>query len=177
MNIKGKYKLFKSFILHFHSSNYQQNYVNFCMPKEWQLLLISDGSFTQTLTSLTGQQIYIDQLSRYTYQSINDVHRLRDIWLKDHKSNKLIFAKSLWFLSANIDLPSAQPIGKSLILYEKDVYRDIHEFYYGHCTYLESKFHYRGPVWGRKYTIYYKQEPLTTLQEVFAPLVINFFDK
>nr|QVY58074.1 hypothetical protein [Eucheuma denticulatum] len=177
MNIKGRYKLFKSFSLHLRNSSYQQNCVNSFIPKEWQLLLLSDGSFTQTLTSLTGQQIYLDQISQYTYKLINDLYKVRDIWLKDHKSNQLIFAKSLWLLYFSIDLPTAQPIGKSLILYQKDIYRDIHELYYGYCTYLESKFHYKGPVWGRKYTIYYNQEPLTTLQEVFAPLVINCFNE
>nr|QCI07235.1 hypothetical protein [Hypnea pannosa] len=101
----------------------------------------------------------------------------REVWLKDYKYTKLAFAESLWSNTNFIKLPIHKPIGESIIKYKIDIYKDIHEIYYGYCKYLEDQFNCQGPVWGRKYTIYYKKQRLVTLQETFSPQITNFFTK
>lgn len=68
----ARYKtdFYKYIILNNYEINNQPYYYN-VIPKAWQLILISDGSFTKTLTSLTGQKTQIDILSQYTHKLIN----------------------------------------------------------------------------------------------------------
>ena len=68
-----------------------------------------------------------------------------------------------------------KPIGQSLIESRIDIYKDIHEIYYGYCQHLENRFQINEPTWGRKYTIYCENRPLTTIQEIFSPQIVEFF--
>lgn len=150
-------------------------YFNYYIPKEWQLILMNDGSLTQSLISLTGQLVNLKIIRQYNYKLTNSLYKKRQIWLEDYQSNKLAFAQSLWPLPKNDQLSNHKPIGQSLIKYQFDIYKDIHEICYGYCEHLETMFNYKGPIWGRKYTIYHQKTRLVTLQEVFSPEVINLF--
>nr|YP_010485089.1 hypothetical protein Ycf21 [Hypnea cervicornis]UVW80783.1 hypothetical protein Ycf21 [Hypnea cervicornis] len=63
-------KFHKCVILDSYKIN-NNSYINKLIPKVWQLILINDGSFTKHLTSLTGQEINIDVLSKYKNRIIN----------------------------------------------------------------------------------------------------------
>lgn len=159
-----------------HSINY--NLKEF-IPKEWQLILMSDGSFTQNLISLTGKIISLSIISQSIYYPLNSKSCIREIWLVDSLCRKLAFAQSIWPKynknENNIFKPNNQTIGQLLIESKVDIHKDIHEIYYGYCTYLEKHLSINEPTWGRKYTIYYNNRPLTTIQEIFSPSIINFF--
>lgn len=178
ININLKYKFEKILFLPINNTNYTLKNL---IPIEWQLILLSDGSFTQNLNSLTGKRIKIEVISLNSIKRIKSKNNItiREIWIKDNKDKKLAFAKSLWPVinsPSNIKLPKNQSIGQSLIEFKVDIYKDIHEIYYGYCGYLEKKFNYNGPTWGRKYTLYYKKKHLATIQEIFSPQITNFFN-
>lgn len=180
MKINFTHKFHKILILPLNKFNYSQtNYLlNQLIPLEWQLVLINDGSFTQNLNSLTGKNIKIEIISIFENKILNQHNYTREIWLKDHNCNRLAFAQSLWPIYNNtkyLKLPNNQPVGQSLIELQIDIYKDIHEIYYGYSQYLEKEFHIEGPTWGRKYTLYYKNNPLATIQEIFSPQIINLF--
>ncbi|KAI0556489.1 ycf21 (chloroplast) [Gracilaria domingensis] len=148
------------------------------IPPEWKFILMSDGSFTQNLNSLTGQQIttcptYIKR------QYITSKMKTRKVYLQDTSKRNLAFAQSNWILQINNKIyktfKSNQPIGKSLIKHQIDIHKDIHEIYYVYSTYLEHIFNSTEPIWGRKYTIYHECQPVTTIQEFFSPYIISFF--
>lgn len=62
---------YKHVILH-NNQIHNSYYLNNLIPKEWQLILLNDGSFTKTLTSLTGQKTNIHILGEYTYKLISN---------------------------------------------------------------------------------------------------------
>nr|YP_010199341.1 hypothetical protein LK036_pgp166 [Gracilariopsis tenuifrons]AXF36221.1 hypothetical protein [Gracilariopsis tenuifrons]UAD89199.1 hypothetical protein [Gracilariopsis tenuifrons] len=151
---------------------------NDLIPTKWKLLLMNDGSFTQNLNSLTGDQIitfptYIE--NQYIIKKL----KIRNIYLSNNSNKYLAFARSNWILHINHkihnNLINNQPVGELFINRQADIYKDIHEIYCVYSTYLEYTFKSIGPIWGRKYTIYYRYQPIITLQEFFSPYLINFF--
>ena len=155
----------------------------FCqiIPMEWQLILINDGSFTQNLISLTGKNILLHIAFGSTYKTLDYNKYIRGVWLQDNNSNSsyLTFARSSWptYISNQNNLPKYlyKPIGQSLVESRTDIYKDIHEIYYGYCINIEDKLKIKGPIWGRKYTIYYKNKPLATIEEIFSSKIKDFF--
>jgi len=148
------------------------------IPIEWHLILMSDGSFTQNLHSLTGKLIKIKIIWQTKNKYISDKNiYLREIWLEDESEYKLTFAQSVWHKNdyPNILLPLHKPVGQSLIQLEKDIYKDIHEIYYGYSHYLNNAFHSNKAIWGRKYTIYSNTKPIATIKEFFSPHLIKLF--
>nr|YP_010198936.1 hypothetical protein LK147_pgp155 [Hydropuntia urvillei]UAD88385.1 hypothetical protein [Hydropuntia urvillei] len=148
------------------------------IPPEWKFILMSDGSFTQNLNSLTGKSI-IARPTYITEQYINTEKKIRNIYLQDNSKKNLAFARSNWILQIENNnkyttLSNYQPIGKSLIQDQVDIYKDIHEIYYVYSVYLEHIFDIKKPIWGRKYTIYNEYQPITTIQEFFSPYIISF---
>nr|YP_009774136.1 conserved hypothetical plastid protein [Caulacanthus okamurae]QIZ74753.1 conserved hypothetical plastid protein [Caulacanthus okamurae] len=168
MNIDTRYNFHKLLSI---NMRHQARNLTTIIPKEWLLILVNDGSFTETLTYLTGKKISIEIVKQH---SLKKICTTREIWLQNNKNVKLAFAKSFLPLSKVIELYNNKPIGQSLIEHKTDIYKDIHEIYYGYCQYLENRFDCKGPLWGRKYTIYYNETRLVTLQEIFAPKIINF---
>nr|YP_009346922.1 hypothetical protein [Gracilaria firma]YP_009497910.1 Ycf21 [Gracilaria changii]APR74457.1 hypothetical protein [Gracilaria firma]ART65174.1 Ycf21 [Gracilaria changii] len=148
------------------------------IPPEWRCLLMSDGSFTQNLNSLTGQQI-ITNPAYIKSKYVTNKTKIRKVYLQDARKRHLAFARSNWILKINNtiyeSLTKHEPIGKSLIKKQVDIYKDIHEIYYVYSVYLEHIFNSTEPVWGRKYTIYHECKPITTIQEFFSPHIISFF--
>lgn len=149
------------------------------IPIEWQLILMSDGSFTQNLISLTGNIIQVKIVSQSMYKLDNYNKKIREIWLIDQSYNKLAFAQSIWpKYDDELDYTltqSKKPIGQSFVESQADIYRDIHEIYCGYCKNLDNEFQFDDIVWGRKYTIYSNNKPLTTIHEIFSPQIIDFF--
>lgn len=145
------------------------------IPIEWQLILINEGSFTETLNALTGKEIKVTMSQKYN----NITRNIRCVWLETSIYTKLTFARSLWLLidtkQVHFKLTTNQPIGKSFIHNKIDIYRNLHEIYYGYCKYLEKQFLTNQPIWGRKYTIYYNYDCNITIQEFFSPYIIKLF--
>ncbi|MGH0883582.1 chorismate pyruvate-lyase family protein [Bacillus paranthracis] len=164
----------KNFIL--EAQNYLSYGSNYDIPKKWKLILINDGSLTQSLSSLTGKPINLKIVKEYNNKLINKIYRTREVWLEDQKFNKLAFAQSVWPSYYNTELPDNKPVGQSFIENQLDIHKEIHEVYYGYSQYIESKFNCQGPIWGRKYTIYHKATRLTTLDEIFSPQIAHFFN-
>nr|YP_009244511.1 hypothetical protein Gchil_098 [Agarophyton chilense]AMK96753.1 hypothetical protein Gchil_098 [Agarophyton chilense]ASP44648.1 hypothetical protein [Agarophyton chilense] len=147
------------------------------IPAEWKFILMSDGSFTQNLNSLTRKKI-ITFPAHIKHQYINKKTKIREVYLQDKSDRNLAFARSHWISQISnqtYNLTKNEPIGKSLIKHRADVYKDIHEIYYVYSIYLEKIFNSLEPIWGRKCTIYNDYEAITTIQEFFSPHIISFF--
>jgi len=140
---------------------------------------MNDGSFTQNLHSLIIKKPQILVCQKSNLISKNNIKSIRIAWLESDFKNKLTFARSIWLLNhntyINIDILNEKPLGYSLIQNETDIKKDIKEIYYGYNNYLESKFNSQEPIWGRKYTIYYKKKSHITIEEFFSPKLINLF--
>nr|YP_009395940.1 hypothetical protein [Dasya naccarioides]ARW65126.1 hypothetical protein [Dasya naccarioides] len=149
------------------------------IPSKWQLILTNEGSFTQIIKNLSGYKINIRVVEKKT-RTINNVHKnIRCVWLENSIYTKYLFARSIWLFkyldNINCNIEGNLPIGNSLINSQTDIYKHIHEIYYGYSKNLEKKFRICKPIWGRKYTLYYKNKSFITIQEFFSPLIINFF--
>nr|QCI08109.1 hypothetical protein [Polyneura bonnemaisonii] len=150
------------------------------IPIKWQIILTNEGSFTKTLNALTGQKIKIKMSQKYNYKAKNINRNIRYVWLETYIYTKLTFAKSIWIFIdqniTNIKLIKNKPIGKALIDNQIDIYKDIHEIYYGYCKYLEKQFRVNQLIWGRKYTLYYNYTSYLTVQEFFPLYIKNLFN-
>lgn len=149
------------------------------IPLPWKLILLSDGSFTKNLHSLTGYNTNIKISQKYTWIDNKLTRNIRIAWLDNKQNKQLAFAQSICILKNKytkyIILYNSKPIGTSLISSKTDIYKKIEEIYYGHCHYLEHKFHSQKGIWGRKYTIYYASDSYITIQEFFSPNITSFF--
>nr|AOM64568.1 hypothetical protein Riqu_089 [Riquetophycus sp.] len=181
MHMNAHYKFKKIWTISLNNINNKQNIAKHnYIPLKWQLLLTSDGSFTQNLTSLTGNTINLNIISTFIYKSFKYTNHIREVCLQDTIYQNLAFAKSTWPIYKNNKITEIKklhkkPVGQVLIESKIDIYKDIDEIYYGYCEHLENQFQIDEPIWGRKYTIYYKNYPLTTIQEIFSPNIVNFF--
>lgn len=149
------------------------------IPIQWQLILISEGSFTQTLSYLTRKNTKINILQKkYSQHQITN-RSIRCVWLETCIYTKLTFARSLWIILKNNKIYNKininKPIGTSFIQDKIDIYKHIHEIYYGYCNNLERDFKLRGPIWGRKYTLCYSNKSSVIIQEFFSPYISHFF--
>ena len=187
MDLHNDYRFYKIWSISVNNNITKQNHKHITyelinsIPIELQLILMSDGSFTQNLISLTGNIINLNIIFKSTHKILNSSNHVREILLTDTTCKPLAFAQSIWPKYDNRIQYSAilknQPIGQSFIESKVEIYKEMHEIYYGYCTLLEKKFFSDGPIWGRKYTIYHKQKPLTVIQEIFSPEIINLFTK
>lgn len=179
MNIYVFHKFHPIFTLQTKRIKYHFKYLDKLVPIIWQIILINEGSFTLTLDSLTHTKTKTKMYQKKYEISPHITRNIRCVWLETTIYTKLTFARSLWLLTykdlSNIDKFSYQPIGQSLIDSKTDIYKQIHEIYYGHCEYLEKYFKTDKPIWGRKYTLYYNNISYTTIQEFFSPNLIKFF--
>ena len=145
-----------------------------------KLILVNDGSHTRTIQYITSQTTNIQIAQNYYKKSTKISRQIRCVWLETSIYTKLTFARSLWtILSNNIDIKTIQkksPIGQSFIENKIDIYKDLHEIYYGYCKDFEKTLKFKKPIWGRKYTLYYKNQSHITIQEFFSPNVIDFFN-
>nr|YP_009395120.1 hypothetical protein [Bryothamnion seaforthii]ARW63888.1 hypothetical protein [Bryothamnion seaforthii] len=146
---------------------------------KWQLILINEGSLTNNIQYLSNSKICIKALQK-GYKKYNDKNRIiRYVWMETSIYTSLIFARSLWILTCNnlslININSNHPIGLSFITRQIDIYKEMHEIYYGYCQKIEKEIRFKEPIWGRKYTLRYKGESYITIQEFFSPRITNLF--
>lgn len=150
------------------------------IPTKWQLILFNEGSLTEILNYLNGQQVILKMYQKKNYTYKNNRY-IRSIWIENSLYTKMIFARSLWqFKYINYNKQENKlncniPVGKSIINNEIDVYKQIHQIYYGYSIELENKFNYNRGIWGRKYTLHYNNILFITIQEFFSPNILNFF--
>lgn len=147
---------------------------------QWQIILMNEGSFTKTLHYLTNNIIKTKTLQKqYSIPEIMS-RNIRCAWLETEIYTQLTFARSLWrFLLNNTiykTISNNKAIGQLLIENQIDIYKDIHEIYYGYCKNLELQFKSIKPLWGRKYTLYYNKIFFVTIQEFFSPSIADFFN-
>lgn len=173
------HKFHAIFILPAHKFVKFKSILKNAMPIALQLILINDGSFTQNINLLTGKNIYIKMFQKFNKISKKNYRNVRCIWLENNLYTKLLFARSIWALNSiniiDIKTTSNTPLGRSLIQSKTDINKQINEIYYGYCQYLEYKFQFNNPVWGRKYTLYYNKKSYIIIQEFFSPLLVNLF--
>nr|AYR06329.1 hypothetical protein [Renouxia sp.] len=169
-------KHFISFYI-INRSNLSKNLHN--IPITWRLIIIGQGSFTQNLNSITGEKIYVELVSqKVKINRLNPLtnHTIRRVWIKNKQGNKLAFAESYWNQSDRFfaNLTSEQPIGKSLIEFETDFYKEIQQIEYGHSYLLEKAFRTQEPIWSRKYSIWHDSRPIATIREFFSNELIKY---
>nr|YP_010728610.1 hypothetical protein P6G74_pgp044 [Phymatolithon calcareum]WEA76916.1 hypothetical protein [Phymatolithon calcareum] len=156
---------------HIKFYNINMNYAYYRLKNfslEWQLILLSDGSFTQNLNSIKGQKIRINLIQQ---NLIKNNQILRQVWIEDLHKNKIAFAESSWEKN-NIKKSKPnnyRPIGKSMIKYELDISKKIHNINYGYNYFTEKAFKLKQPILSREYTICYNKQNLTTIKEFFSP--------
>nr|YP_010728839.1 hypothetical protein P6G75_pgp076 [Lithothamnion corallioides]WEA77115.1 hypothetical protein [Lithothamnion corallioides] len=153
----------------FYSFNVKNSYYtskNF--PLEWQLMLLSDGSFTQNLNSIIGQNININLIRQ---NLINKNQIIRQVWIEGLHKNKMAFAESYWKKNdiKKSELSYCKPIGKSMINDELDISKKIHNINYGYNFFIEKTLQIKHPIFSREYIIWYNNKPLTTIKEFFSP--------
>nr|QCI04568.1 hypothetical protein [Apoglossum ruscifolium] len=177
------YKFHYIFIIPIKKIKFLKKKLYNIIPIKWQIILMNEGSLTEILHFLNNQniQIKIFQENHAICIHNNTNRNIRCIWLKSSLCTNLIFAKSLWKFQyidkIEYELQSNKPLGKSLIESQTDIYKEIHEIYYGYSEYLQCKFKTNHGIWGRKYTLYYKNKASITVQEFFSPDIINLCNK
>ena len=150
MDLHNDYRFYKIWSLSIKHPRKQQHnkYITYqlinSIPIELQLILMSDGSFTQNLISLTGRMIDLNVVFKSTHKILNHSNHVREILLTDTAYKPLAFAQSVWPKYENETQHSAtfknQPVGQSFIESKIEIYKEMHEIYYGYCTLLEQKF-------------------------------------
>nr|QCI06188.1 hypothetical protein [Dicranema revolutum] len=172
-----QYNFYQSFNLSIKSINYRSYYWKNLIPQEWQIILMGDGSCTQNITSLTGKKTKVKILKENNYKIVDNTSTVREVYLYNDQENILAFATSRWHYRKKLLLVNniSVPIGQLLIEHKQDFYKEINEIYNGYCQKLECKFHHKGLIWGRRYTLYYKSIPLASFEEIFSPIISTFF--
>nr|ARW68247.1 hypothetical protein [Chondria sp. (in: red algae)] len=146
------------------------------------LILISEGSLTRSIEYLTKNIVYIQKSQKEDYKLNFQERKIRSVWMGTYLYTQLTFARSLWITIYNkkikiINQLSKLPIGKSFIKYELDILKTIHELYYGYNQFIDKSYIQHRPIWGRKYTIHYKNKYYITIQEFFSHEIIDHLIK
>nr|AYR06530.1 hypothetical protein [Rhodogorgon sp.] len=149
------------------------------IPVYWRLIIIGQGSLTQNLNSITGEKTYIhliSQKTRISKQNYSQNDITRQVWIKNKEETKLVFAESHWKESNTFftDLTRQQPIGKSLIEFEIDFHKEIHQIQYGYSYILRKAFQTGEPIWSRRYTIWHNYKALVTIKEFFSHKLVKY---
>nr|YP_009393668.1 hypothetical protein [Caloglossa beccarii]ARW62230.1 hypothetical protein [Caloglossa beccarii] len=168
------------FMLSTNKKQLFHNKLSHLIPIHWQIILFNEGSLTEILNYLNGKKTIFQMYQKNNYTLRNNRY-LRCIWIESCLYTKMIFAQSLWqFKYTNNSKQKNKleyniPVGKLIINTEVDIYKQIHEIYYGYSIELENKLNYHKAIWGRKYTLYYNHKLFITIQEFFSPNITNFF--
>nr|QCI08862.1 hypothetical protein [Wrangelia sp.] len=156
---------------------YIQSHKN--IPLIWKIIIFNNGSFTQNLQYLTHNTINLRYYQKTSFTVKKRLYNMRCVWLENTIYSNLTFARSIWILvyynPLYMSLQTFNPIGYNLVNSKIDIYKKIINIYYGYCHYIEEKFIKNQACWGRKYTLYYKNQSYITVQEFFSPKIIFFF--
>ena len=142
------------------------------------ILLTSEGSLTRAVEYLTGNKVYITKLARSNFQTGCEHRKIRCIWMETSLYTRLVFARSLWITLFNYNFKKTikdnTPIGETFINQRTDIDKNIHELYYGYYSTSQNQSQINKPLWGRKYTLYYKSSYYITIQEFLLPELTNY---
>nr|YP_009399659.1 hypothetical protein [Digenea simplex]ARW69478.1 hypothetical protein [Digenea simplex] len=144
-----------------------------------KFMLINDGSLTKAIQYINNKKVHINSIQKRYTNNYTTERIIRYVWLETCTYTKLIFARSLWILIYNkspyMQISLNEPIGLSFIQHKIDICKTIHEIYYGYSNQLEETIKSQQPIWGRKYTLYYRNRGYITIQEFFSPKITNLF--
>lgn len=155
------------------------------IPKEWQLILFSDGSLTRHLEILLKNsiklQIYkittaklVNYHEQFVCSNISYPQKNRQTWLITQNNKKILYATSIWnHSSLSTSFSINIPIGKFLIETELDIFREIYKIDLLYSHDLEKEFNSKGPFWSRNYFLKHNQQILANIQEVFSPRILE----
>nr|QCI05161.1 hypothetical protein [Centroceras clavulatum] len=179
MNINLSKKFHTIFKIKLNPKNkLYQNFDNY-IPKEWQSIIINDGSFTQNLNSLFINPTKITMSQKYSIIFPEKLINIRNVWLENDSNNKVTFAKSIWIINKDYckynKIFNTIPIGYSLINFEVDIYKNLQEIFCGYCYDLEKRLQSKEIIWGRKYQIFYPNQSSVTIEEYFTPKLVKVF--
>lgn len=133
------------------------------IPKIQQLLLISNGSLTQNLNSLQGNEIKLYLVTQKIKKN-NDTIRI--VILKDPIIH-LVFAISYWKKDTT-KISISQPIGQIIITKEIDIFRQISRLNYGYCYNIEKQLLITKAICYRESVMYHQHKYLNLIQEFIA---------
>nr|YP_010170914.1 hypothetical protein K8K75_pgp152 [Chondria tumulosa]QSD57055.1 hypothetical protein [Chondria tumulosa] len=155
----------------------------FKLRTEIYSILINDGSLTKSIEYLTNDNVNLQKLQKYNCKLQLSKRKIRCVWIETSLYCQLTFARSLWitiYLQNTSKLTKELwnfPIGKYFIKNRSNISKVIHELYYGYNELIESTSIQKIPIWGRKYTLYYKNEYYITIQELFSYKIIKYLIK
>lgn len=167
------------FVLPINENKHIRQKLNDLIPIKLQIILLNEGSLTKILNYTNIKPVTLKK-SQKTNETLKNYRYLRYIYIENCLYTKLIFARSLWqfkyknYKTKQKELENYLPVGISILKYNIDIYKQIHEIYYGYCVQLENKLNCNQPLWARKYTLSYNHESFITIQEFFSPHIINF---
>jgi len=180
MNINNIISFHPIISMKWHSKHKIYHKINKYMPKEWQFIIMNNGSLTQNLNSLLINHTTIEMSQKHNSIFNKQIFtNIRIVWLENYIDQNLTFAKSIWIMNKKdntyTQVLKTAPIGYSLITFEIDIYKNLEEIYCGYSYHLEDIFQTSKLIWGRKYKINYSNNSYVTIEEYFTPKLIEFF--
>ena len=159
------------------------------LPPFWRLMLMSDGSPTRHLQSLTGDEVEVDLITMQPETEIppqcpNGAQDLvvapylrRQVW-KHCGEEALMWAESWWnqqtaqeiFHDRNVT------IWRNLTRDLVELNRDIDQLGQVRNPRLQQRFGRTGPFWSRSYRLFKGGQVLTVIREVFSPALESYLD-
>jgi len=161
----------------------------------WKMWLLSDGSVTRHLELVTEEKVEVDCFDMHAMEpdergagakqgrneTLSDVDAIqtpllqRQVFLRI-KGKAYVYAAS-WWCSRTVDKylkDRNEPIWTSLSTSRTELYREVKRLYRGNNPDLQREFQEPGPFWGRHYTFYHQDKPLTVIYEVFSPALERY---
>eukprot|EP01026_Neomeris_dumetosa_P027807 TRINITY_DN2256_c0_g1_i3.p1 TRINITY_DN2256_c0_g1~~TRINITY_DN2256_c0_g1_i3.p1 ORF type:complete len:261 (+),score=18.49 TRINITY_DN2256_c0_g1_i3:55-837(+) len=166
----------------------------------WKMMLLTDGSVTHHLQTMTGLPVEVDCLESkilsqsdlrpnngFKYTNLpkevqfipgqNILQRQVLLRIPDDKATPYVYASS-WWDADTVDQflqDKKLPIWKSLSKERTEIYRDIHRVFRGTNKQVEEYFGVEGDeFWGRQYYFWHKGKVLTVIYEVFSTKLERF---
>ena len=159
------------------------------LPAFWRLMLMSDGSPTRHLKSLTGGDVKVDLITMQPETELppqcpNGVQDLvappylrRQVWKYCGKET-LMWAESWWnqqtaqetFHDRNLTI--WRNLRRDLV----ELNRDIDQVGQVQDPRLQERFGRTGPFWSRSYSLFKGGRALTVIREVFSPALERYLD-
>ena len=144
-------------------------------------MLLGDGSPTQHLRLLTGNEVHVEligmeQDSHPNLNAPKEIQELkppllrRQVWLICG-SEVMAWAESWWNIkeAENHLKNKHQPIWQSLTQGRSELFRQVDGLSLVNADWLEKHFGLTGPFWSRHYRFFRHQRELTVIREVFNP--------
>lgn len=162
-----------------------KGFPNYLMTKNWQCLLLNDGSLTRQLQVLKNELIQVNlstinleenlllNLQKHLTNPID-----RKILLGTKRDEPLVYALSWWSKNKidNFLLNPGLPIWSNLTQLRIEYYRDLKKIFLIQSVELEMLFNEKGPFLGRYYLIWHKNKPLTIICEIFSQKINILFN-